>query len=192
VSEESRIGVFICECGDEIASRLDVETLVRGARELPGVACAEAVAYPCSAQGLRTMQERIRDEGLGRVVVAGCTPRTHQGKLIAACEEAGVNRCLFEMVDIREGCALVHAADGARATAKAKDVIAMGVAKVRAGRAGEWIETDVEQSVVVIGAGVAGLSAALHLAERGVKVTVVERAAEAGGMVAKLHKLYPI
>jgi len=191
VGEGGRIGVFICECGDEIASRLDVDALVEHARVLAGVVWAEASAYPCSAQGLEVLREQIRAERLDRVVVAGCTPRTHHGWFLQTCEDAGINRYLFELVDIREGCAMVHAADRERATAKASALIAMGVAKVGAARSDEWIETELERSVLVIGAGVAGLSAACHLAERGVRVTVVERAPQAGGTVSKLFKLFP-
>jgi heterodisulfide reductase subunit A len=188
---EIKIGVFICNCGTKIADVIDVEELAKGVSEMPNVALVQRELYSCSKKGLRQVKETIGEHGLNRIVVAGCTPRTHEPLFKAALEEAGLNGSLFEMVNIREQCALVHADDEAAATKKASDLIRMGVAKAALLEAKERIETRVTPAALVIGGGVAGLTAALAVAKGGFPVKLVEKEARLGGLVGKLHSLYP-
>jgi len=124
-----KLGVFICDCDDQIASILDMEILEKATRAMPEVALVRRLCRACSPDGLATIQAVIAKEGLDRVLVAGCTPRTLEPRFRAACEEAGLNGDLFELVDIREGCAWVHQDEPAAATVKAVDLIRMGIAK---------------------------------------------------------------
>ncbi|MCK4452294.1 MAG: heterodisulfide reductase, partial [Anaerolineae bacterium] len=125
-----KLGVFICDCGDRIASILDMDVLERGVRDLPGVAVVRRLCYSCSPDGLAAIQSAIAEEGLNRVLVAGCTPRTLEPHFRTAYEEVGLDGDLFELVDIREGCAWVHQDEPEAATAKAIDLIRMGTARV--------------------------------------------------------------
>jgi heterodisulfide reductase subunit A len=158
---EIRIGVFICDCGSKIADVIDVEELAKGVRDMPNVALVQRELYGCSKSGLHQAKEAIKEHGLNRIVVAGCTPRTHEPLFKAALEEAGLNGPLFEMVNIREQCALVHADDKTGATKKAFDLIRMGVAKAALLEPEEKTQTQVTSAALVIGGGIAGLTAAL-------------------------------
>jgi heterodisulfide reductase subunit A len=191
VETEAKIGVFICDCGAEIAGFIDTEALVDGVRALPHVTLVQRGWYNCSKEGQKRMKQAIAEQGLNRVVVAGCTPRTHESLFQTVCEEAGLNGCLFEMANIREQCAWVHADERERATAKALDLIRMAVAKVALSEARDKVEAEVTPAALVIGAGTAGLTAALTLANGGFPVKLVEREQELGGLVRKLHTLYP-
>src|SRR5512136_3416209 len=124
-----RIGVFVCRCGINIAAYIDVPKVVEYAKNLPNVAYAEENMYTCSSDGLNKIKEAIRKNKLDRVVVASCTPRTHEPLFQATCEEAGVNKYLFEMANIRDQCSWVHMKEPERATKKAKDLVRMAVAK---------------------------------------------------------------
>lgn len=186
-----KIGVFICDCGREIASYLDTEALARAAEQLLGVTFSQRIPYPCSQKGLTKIREAIRGAGLNRVVVAGCTPRTHEALFRSACQEAGLNGHLLEMVNIREGCAWVHQADGEAAMAKALDLIRAGVARASLLEPYEGIRVQIAPSALVIGGGIAGMTAALALAERGVPVKLIEKEHDLGGLVRNLHTIYP-
>jgi heterodisulfide reductase subunit A len=188
---EIRIGVFICDCGSKIADVIDVEELAKGVRDMPNVALVQRELYGCSKSGLHQAKEAIKEHGLNRIVVAGCTPRTHEPLFKAALEEAGLNGPLFEMVNIREQCALVHADDKTGATKKAFDLIRMGVAKAALLEPEEKTQTQVTSAALVIGGGIAGLTAALAVARGGFPVKLVEKEARLGGLVGKLHTLYP-
>ncbi len=188
---EIKMGVFICDCGNKIADVIDVAELVRSVRDIAGVALAQREMYSCSKKGLGDIKEAIREHGLNRIVVAGCTPRTHEPLFKAALEKAGLNGSLFEMVNIREQCALVHTDDKAGATKKALDLMRMGVAKAMLLKPAEKIETSVTPAALVIGGGIAGLTAALTVGEGGFPVKLVEKESELGGLVGKLHMLYP-
>lgn len=188
---EAKIGVFICDCGTEIASFIDTQALADRARDLPHVALAQRGLYNCSRQGQQRMKQAIAEHGLNRVVVAGCTPRTHEPLFRAVCEEAGLSGSFFEMANIREQCAWVHPAERERATAKALDLIRMAVAKAALLEERDKVEAEVTPAALVIGAGTAGLSAALTLANGGFPVKLVEQERELGGLVRKLHTLYP-
>jgi heterodisulfide reductase subunit A2 len=186
-----KVGVFICDCGDQIASILDMETLEKATRALPGVAIARRLCRACSPDGLAAIQSAIAEEGLDRVLVAGCPPRTLEPRFRAACEEAGLNGDLFELVDIREGCAWVHQDEPAAATAKAVDLIRMGVAKDVLRQARQPVSAEIAPAALVVGGGVAGMTAALSLASAGLPVKLVERGAALGGMLRDAHTLYP-
>jgi len=186
-----KLGVFICDCGDQIASILDMDTLESQARDLPGVAVARRLCYSCSPDGLAAIQSAIAEEGLNRVLVAGCTPRTLEPCFRAACQEAGLDGDLFELVDIREGCAWVHQDEPQAATAKALDLIRMGVARVALRQARQPISAEVVPAALVVGGGLAGMTAALTLANAGLPVKLVEREAALGGMLRDVHTLYP-
>lgn len=183
--------MFICDCGKKIADVVDVEELEQQAARLPGVCVARREAYGCSRVGLGDIKEAVSEHSLNRVVVAGCTPRTHQRLFRTALEGTGLSGAQFEMVNIREQCAYVHVEEKASATRKALDLVRMGVAKAALLQPQREVEVGVTPSVLVIGGGIAGLTAALAVARGGFHVTLVEREEELGGQVARLHVLYP-
>jgi heterodisulfide reductase subunit A len=189
--KELRIGVFVCHCGHNIAGYLDVPALVESARTLPHVVFVTDSLFTCSDAGLAEIRAAIAEQDLNRVVVASCTPRTHEPLFQATCEEAGLNRYLFEFVNIRDQCSWVHMDEGQQATQKAKDLIRMGVAKAALLEPLEEAELAVQPAAVIIGAGMAGMTAALSLAQRGFAVTLVEREPELGGLLRHLDVLYP-
>jgi len=192
VNEEApRIGVFVCHCGINIGGVVKVPEVVEYVKSLPHVVYAEENLYTCSSQGLTKIKEAIQKYNLNRVVVASCTPRTHEPLFRVTCEDAGLNKYLFQMANIREHCSWVHAHEPQKATEKAKDIIRMAVAKARLLEEQEEPEIEVEPSVLVIGGGIAGMTAALCLANRGFKAFIVEKEPEMGGMLRQLHKLYP-
>lgn len=186
-----RIGVFVCHCGTNIGGFLDVPQVTKYAKKLPGVVSSKENLYLCAGAGLTEIKDGIKEHHLNRVVVASCTPRTHEPLFRTACEQAGLNKFLFEFVNIRDQCSWVHMHDKERATRKAKDLIRMGVAKATLLKPQEEIEVKVYPSALVIGAGIAGITAALNLASRGFKVRLVEKEAQLGGMLKNLYKLYP-
>jgi heterodisulfide reductase subunit A len=189
--EESRIGVFVCHCGFNIGGVIDVPAVVEYAKTLPNVVCAEENLYACSSAGLNLIKESVKNCNLNRVVVASCTPATHEPLFRKACEEAGLNKYLFEMVNIREQCSWVHAHHPREATEKAKDLVRMAVA--RAGYLEPEVEPelDIEPSTLVLGGGIAGMTAAISLARQGFRVNLIEKEQELGGMLRHLHKLQP-
>ena len=189
--EAPRIGVFICHCGINIGGVVNVPEVVEYAKTLPDVIYAEDNLYTCSSEGISQIKEGIGKHNLNRVIVASCTPRTHEPLFRGACEEAGVNKYLFEMANIRDQCSWVHMHEPEKATEKAKDLVRMAVAKARLLKPQEEPEIDVAPSALVIGAGVAGMTAALCLADQGFRVHIVEKEPELGGMLRHLYKLYP-
>jgi heterodisulfide reductase subunit A len=186
-----RIGVFVCHCGANIGGVVNVPEVTEYASGLEDVVCASDNLYTCSDAGLREIKESIKEHNLNRVVVASCTPRTHEPLFRTTCEEAGLNKFLFEFVNIRDQCSWVHAQEPEKATEKAKDLVRMGVAKSRLLEPMEDIEIDVLPVAMVIGGGIAGMSAALSLADMGISSYLVEREAQLGGMLNKLYALYP-
>ena len=190
-NEKPRIGVFICHCGINIGGVVDVSKVVKYAKTLPGVAYAESNLYTCSSEGTSKITNKIKEHNLNRVVVASCTPRTHEPLFRATCEEAGLNKYLFEMANIREHCSWVHMKEPKKATKKAKDIVRMAVAKALLLKPQDETEVEVTPATLVIGAGISGMEAALCLAHQGFKVYLVEKEAEVGGMLRKIDKLYP-
>jgi len=191
MSEEPRIGVFICHCGINIGGVVNVPEVTEYAKTLPHVTYAENNLYTCSEAGLAAIKKAIKEYNLSRVVVASCTPRTHEPLFRAACKEADLNPYLFEMANIREHCSWVHMHEPEKATEKAKDIIKMAIAKNALLEPQTEPEVEVKDVSLVIGAGVAGMTAALSMANQGFKVYLIEHEKEPGGITQKLYKLYP-
>jgi heterodisulfide reductase subunit A len=188
---EPRIGVYVCHCGLNIAGSVDCEAVAKFAATLPNVVLAKDNRYTCSDQGQELIKNDIREQKLNRVVVASCSPRLHEPTFRKACEEAGLNKYLFEMANIREHCSWVHLHDRVAATEKAKDLVAMSVAKAALLQPAEEIEVPITRKALIIGGGVAGIQAALDLADTGYKVYLVEKEPSIGGMMARIDKTFP-
>ncbi len=186
-----RIGVFVCRCGTNIGGFLDVPAVAAYARTLPDVVYAQENLYTCAEAGLTAIQTAIVEHRLNRVIVASCTPRTHEPLFRATCAAAGLNPYLFEFVNIREQCSWIHMSEPEAATAKAQDLIRMGVARARLLEPQEPLEVTVSPTALVIGGGIAGLTCARNLADRGFEVTLVERAPSLGGRLRDLYRLAP-
>lgn len=189
--EVPRIGVFICHCGVNIGGVVNVPEVVKYAMTLPNVVYAEDNLYTCSSEGLSKIKESIGKHNLNRVIVASCTPRTHEPLFRATCEEAGVNKYLFEMANIREHCSWAHMHEPDKATEKAKDIVRMAVAKASLLKPQDEPEIEVTPSALVIGGGISGMMSAICLGDQGFKVYLVEKEPELGGMLRHLHKLFP-
>jgi heterodisulfide reductase subunit A len=183
--------VFICHCGINIGGVVDVPAVVEYAHTLPYVAYATDNLYSCSEEGLFSLKQSIREHRLNRIVVASCTPRTHEPLFKDACEEAGLNRYLFEFVNIREHCSWIHSRAREAATEKAKRLIKMGVAKACLLEPQEEAESEVVPAALVIGGGIAGMTAGLNLARQGMNVHLVEKEAQLGGRLARINRLCP-
>lgn len=189
---ELRIGVFVCHCGNNIAGVIDVESVVEYVKTLPDVVYAENNLYTCSEDGLASIKKAIGEHELNRVIVASCTPRTHEPLFKKTCQQAGLNRYLFEFVNIREHCSWIHSNYKDEATEKAKKLIRMGVAKARLLEPLVEHEMPINPSSLVIGGGVSGMNAALNMANQGFEVHLVEKEEELGGNLSKLHKVFPL
>ena len=187
---ESRIGVYVCHCGGNISDSVDVEKVVERARELQGVALVRDNIFMCSDPGQDLIIEDIKNGKIDRVVVASCAPSLHETTFRSALVRAGLNPYLYEHANIREQVSWVH--DGEEATKKAIAMVAAAVGKSREMEPLEPIREDVTGHATVIGGGVAGLKAALDLARRGLKVTLLEKTPFLGGWVARLDKVFPI
>jgi len=181
----------VCHCGVNIGGVVDVPAVVDYARTLPNVVYAEGNRYTCSSEGLAKIKEAVEKNGLDRVVVASCTPRTHEPLFRSACEESNLNKYLFLMANIREHCSWVHAKEPEKATQKAKDTVKMAVAKAALLEPQKEPEIEVQPSALVIGGGVSGMTAALSLAHQGFHVDLVEKNKELGGKLCELYRLYP-
>ncbi len=191
MSEEPRIGVFVCHCGLNIAGVIDVEELTEYARTLPNVVCAIRNRYTCADPGQEEIRKAIKEHKLNRVVVAACSPRMHEPTFRRCVAEAGLNPYLFEMANIREFSSWCHPSTPKEATEKAKDIVKMAVAKVRLFRPLKTMEVPVTNKALIIGGGIAGISTALDLADMGFKVYLVERGESIGGHMAQLDKTFP-
>jgi len=189
--EEVRIGVYVCHCGLNIAGSVDCKEVAEFAATLPHVALARDYRYTCSDQGQALIKNDIKEYRLNRVVVASCSPRLHEPTFRKVCEEAGLNKYLFEMANIREQCSWVHLYDKEAATEKAKDLVKMVVAKAALLKPASEIEVPIIRKALIIGGGVAGIQAALDLADTGYKVYLVEREPSIGGMMARIDKTFP-
>jgi len=179
--EEPRVGVFVCHCGTNIAGVVDVEQVVQYARTIPNVVYAERNLYTCSDDTQKRIREKIAELGLNRVVVASCTPRTHEALFRDTIREAGLNPYYFELANIRDQCSWVHMREPAKATEKAQDLVRMAIAKVRLDSALFKRPLAVTQAAVVLGGGPAGMTAALEMADQGFQVFLVEQQKELGG-----------
>jgi len=188
--ESPRVGVFVCHCGSNIAGFLDVAAVTEYARHLPHVAHAEQMLYTCSQDSVATIIQRIKELNLNRVVVAACTPRTHEPLFQDALRQAGLNPFLFEMANIRNQCSWVHSHEWDVATHKAKDLVRMSVARVARLEPLPTTRVAIQRSALVIGGGPAGMTAALSLAEQGFPVHLIEREAALGGGLRQLYFTY--
>jgi heterodisulfide reductase subunit A2 len=188
---EARIGVFVCHCGSNIAGYLDCVALTKYAENLPNVVYAKNNLYTCAESGIAEIQAAIKEHGLTRVVVSSCSPRTHMPLFKSACAEAGLNQYLFEMANIRDQCSWVHMQEKDAAQVKAMDLIRMAVAKAALLTPQEDIESSLVKKAMVLGGGIAGLSAAWALADMGIEVTLVEREAELGGLLRRINRIGP-
>jgi heterodisulfide reductase subunit A len=182
-----RIGVFICHCGINIGGVADVPAIAEYARTIPNVEFVQENLFSCSQDAQKQMAERIREQDLNRVVVAACTPSTHQPIFQDMLRNAGLNKYLFEMANIRNQCTWVHQNAPQKATEKSKDLIRMAVAKARLIESLEYITVPIHRKALVIGGGVAGLTSAMALADQGYYVDLVERKDRLGGNALKLH-----
>jgi len=191
MKEEPRVGVFICHCGINIGGVVNVPEVTEYAKTLQYVIYAEHNLYTCSEAGLEAIKEAIKKYNLNRVVVASCTPRTHEPLFRATCKEASLNPYLFEMANIREHVSWVHPHEHEKATQKAKDIVRMAVAKAALLEPQTEPEVEVKDVSLVIGSGVAGMTAALSMANQGFKVYLIEKEKEPGGITRRLYKIYP-
>lgn len=190
-SEEIRVGVFVCSCGSNIGGFVDVEALAEYAETLPNVVYSMSNLYTCSETGLVTIKKGIEEHNLNRVIVASCTPRTHEPLFRDCCEEAGLNPYLFNFVNIRDQCTWVHMKETEEAYLKSMDLIKMGVAKACKLESLEKIVVDVNSTALVIGGGISGMTAALNLSNQGFKTALVEKESQLGGRLNSLYRLFP-
>ncbi len=190
--DEVRIGVFICDCGTNIAGVINVAEVVEFAKQLDGVVFADEGKWICSVDYLSKIKEYISEYNLNRVVVACCTPRTHEPTFKSTVKEAGLNPFLLEFVSIREQDSWVHKESPELASEKAKDLVHMGVAKARWLEPGEELRIPVGKECLVIGGGIAGLTSALALGDLGFNVILVEKNSTLGGLLNKLDKVAPL
>jgi len=189
-NEEPRIGVYVCECGINIGAVIDVPQVVRFAEQLPNVVVARQHRYTCSEAGQELIKEDIKEQGLNRVVVASCSPRMHESTFQNAVAQAGLNPYYFQMTNIREHVSWV-VKDAKQATEKAKRLVNAAVARVNYHRPLAPRQEQVTPAALVVGGGIAGIQAALTIAEAGYPVYLVEREASIGGHMAQLDKTFP-
>jgi heterodisulfide reductase subunit A len=189
--DDLRIGVFVCECGLNIAGTVDCAAVSKYAETLDDVAVVVQNKYTCADPGQNEIKKAIVEHNLNRVVVASCTPKIHEPTFRECVADVGLNPYLFEMVNIREQCSWVHQTEKDKATEKAKDLVGSGVARARYLEPQIEAEVPVTKAALVIGGGVAGIQAALDLADGGHKVFMVERQPSIGGIMAALDKTYP-
>ena len=185
--EEPRIGVFICHCGVNIGAYVDVPEVSEFAKTLPNVVYADRNLFTCSQDTQEKIKKAIEEYRLNRVVVASCTPRTHEPLFRETIREAGLNPYLFEMANIRDQCSWVHMHEPEKATEKAKDLVRMAVAKASLIEPLKLLSLPVNRRALVIGAGVAGMTSALTLAEQGFEVCLIERSNVLGGVARRIH-----
>jgi heterodisulfide reductase subunit A len=185
-----KIGVYICHCGSNIASTVDVEAVAGYAATLPGVMVSRNYTYMCSDPGQVLIKQDIAEKGLNRIVVASCSPLMHEPTFRAVIAEAGLNPYCLEMANIREQCSWVHP-KGEATTHKAMQLVASAVVKSALLQPLEVRHAPVVPAALVIGGGVAGMQAALDIAEAGFAVTLLERSPELGGHVVQLHRTFP-
>ena len=186
-----RIGVYVCHCGLNIAQSVDCQRVAEGAADTEGVVIAKDIVYACSEPGQQQIKQDILDNELDRVVIASCSPRLHEATFKKMVESAGLNPYMFDMANLREQCSWVHMNDRDNATLKAQTLVDMSIARVR------HLEPLMEDTLpltpktLVIGGGIAGIQAALDLADTGYDVTLVEKNPSIGGLMAQIDKTFP-
>jgi heterodisulfide reductase subunit A len=185
-----KIGVYVCHCGSNIAGTVKCKEVTKWAEGLENVTVARDYEFMCSSLGQELIEEDIREQGVDRVVVGSCSPRMHEPTFRGACARAGVNPYMFEMANIREHCSWVHA-DRDEATEKAKALIGAAVGRVAYHQPLVEKRVPVNPATLIIGGGVAGIQAALEIANAGYRVYLVEREPTIGGRMAQLNKTFP-
>jgi len=188
--EERRIGVYVCHCGSNIAGTVDCAQVAEYAKDLPNVVVSRDYKYMCSEPGQNLIKDDIKQNKLDRVVVASCSPRMHEPTFRRALQDAGLNQYFFEMANIREHCSWVHT-DRAAATQKAKALVSAAVRRVYHHEPLEAREVPVNPNVLVVGGGVAGIQAAIEVADSGNLVYLVEKEPSIGGHMAMFDKTFP-
>jgi heterodisulfide reductase subunit A len=189
IGDEVRTGVVVCRCGINIGSIVDVPDVVEYVKTLPGVTFAKEEVYACSTDSLAGIADLVKEHDLNRVVVASCTPRTHEPLFQDTLMEAGLNPYLFELANIREHCAWVHQQEKEKATKKAKDIIRMSTARVNLTQPLYKQKVEFNKDALVLGGGIAGMNAALDIADKGFNVTLVEKGPELGGLLKSYTRL---
>ncbi len=185
-----KTGVYVCHCGSNIAKMVDCESVTTWAEGLEHVTVAREHKFMCSNPGQAMIEDDIHELGLDRVVVASCSPRMHELTFRGACARAGVNPYMFEMANIREHCSWVHT-DRGEATEKAKSLVGAAVGRVVYHQPLVEKRVPINPATMIIGGGVAGIQAALEIANAGYKVYLVERESTIGGRMAQLNKTFP-
>jgi heterodisulfide reductase subunit A len=185
-----RTGIYVCHCGTNIAATVDCAAVADYGRSLEGVVLARDYAYMCSDPGQDLIKQDIQEHGLNRIVVASCSPLMHEPTFRRACQEAGINPFFFQMANIREQCSWVID-DPQLATAKAKAMVEAAAGRVRHHLPLTMRQVDMNPSALVVGAGIAGMEAALRLADAGKQVYLVEREPSIGGHMSQLYKTFP-
>ena len=186
--EELRIGVFICHCGTNIASVVDVDAVMNYAKTLPGVVYTDKPLYTCSQDSQERMKDIIKEHRLNRVVTSACSPSTHEPLFMSTLQQAGINKYFFEMANIRDQCSWVHPTEPELATEKAKRLTRMGVANAAASDALQELEFEVDSRLLVVGGGISGMTAAVEAARQGFGVWLIEREEELGGQLLNLKR----
>ncbi len=189
--ERPRIGVYVCHCGLNIAKTVDCEKVTEKASRLDDVAVAKDIGYACSEPGQHSIKEDIAEHGLDRVVVASCSPRLHEPTFRQMVQDAGLNPYVLEMANLREQCSWVHMNEPEAATEKAFDLVKMAVSRARRLQPLQEETLPLTKRSLVIGGGVAGIQAALGLADNGFDVILVEKSPSIGGTMAQLDKTFP-
>ena len=185
--EETKVGVFVCHCGANIGRVVDVPSVVEYSSQLENVVHAEEGLFVCSTDAAEQISNTIREKGLNRVVVAACTPRTHEPLFRDTLREGGINQYFFDMANIREHCSWVHSKQKEEATAKAKDIVRMSVARAANLEPLQEFDLPVNKTGLVVGGGIAGMTSALALANQGFEVHLVEKDTDLGGMARRIH-----
>ena len=191
VEETPRIGVFVCQCGLNIAQTVDCQRVADAAAGAAGVVLTKVIAYACSTPGQSEIAKAIEEAELNRVVVASCSPRLHEPTFRKMMQSAGLNPYLLEMANLREQCSWVHMNDRAGATLKAETLVNMSISRVRHLQPLTEETLPLTPKTLVIGGGIAGIQAALDLADSGYDVTLVEKNPSIGGVMAQLDKTFP-
>ena len=191
VDEKIRIGVYVCHCGLNIAQTVDCPRVAETASLLDDVTISKDIGYACSEPGQQQIKDDILEHGLDRVVVASCSPRLHEPTFRKMLQSAGINPYLLEMANLREQCSWVHMNEPDAATHKAEDLVKMAVSRIRLLQPLQEDTLPLIKRTLVIGGGVAGIQAALDLADNGYDVVLVEKRPAIGGVMAQLDKTFP-
>ena len=191
LEKAARIGVYVCHCGLNIAQTVDCQRVAETASLFDDVTISKDIGYACSEPGQQQIKDDILEHGLDRVVVASCSPRLHEPTFRQMLQSAGINPYLLEMANLREQCSWVHMNEPDAATNKAEDLVKMAVSRIRLLQPLKEDTIPLTKRTLVIGGGVAGIQAALDLADNGYDVVLVEKKPAIGGVMAQLDKTFP-